>query len=64
MEKSSDRTVKVVRSDNGSEYTSDEFESYLNQNGIKHQLTVPKSPEQNGVAERLNHTVVETVNAY
>ena len=61
VEKSFDQTVKVVRSNNGCEHTSDEFESYLKQNGIKHQLTVPKSPEQNGVVKRLNRTLVEMV---
>ena len=42
-------------------YTSTEFKSYLKKEGITHQLTVPKTPEQNGVAERMNRTLVESV---
>ena len=45
----------------GGEYTSTEFITYLKNEGIRHELTVPKTPEQNGVAERMNRTVVETV---
>ena len=40
--------------DNGKEYTSNKFENYLLQHGIKHQTTVPYNPQQNGVAERMN----------
>ncbi len=43
------------------EYTSAEFENYLKKEGITHQLTVPKTPEQNGVAERMNRTLVQSV---
>ncbi len=45
----------------GGEYTSTEFENYLKNEGITHQLTVPKTPQQNGVAERMNRTLVESV---
>ena len=60
VEKSSGKRLKTLRTDNGGEYVSKEFESYLKSEGIHHELTVPKTPEQNGVAERLNHTLVET----
>ena len=53
--------LKVLRTDNGGEYTSKEFENYLKSEGVRHELTVPKTPEQNGVAERLNRTLVEAV---
>ena len=59
VEKSLGQSVKIFRTDNGGEFTSDEFEKYLKKEGIKHQLTVPKCPEQNGVTERLNRTLVE-----
>ena len=49
--------IKRVRSDNGGEFTSNEFEEYLRTEGIQHQKTVPYNPEQNGVAERLNRTL-------
>ena len=61
VEKSTGRKLKVFRTDNGGEYTSDEFENFLKKEGITHQLTVPKTPEQNGVAERMNRTLVESV---
>ena len=53
------KPVKILRSDNGGEYTSKEFESYLKENGITHQLSVPYNPAQNGVAERMNRTIME-----
>ena len=60
VEKSSGHQVKVLRTDNGGEYTSTQFEDFLKADGIRHERTVPKTPEQNGVAERLNRTLVET----
>ncbi len=45
------KTIKVLRLDNGGEYTLKEFEQFLKQKGIKHQVTILKTPEQNGVAE-------------
>ena len=59
VEKSCMKKVKTLRTDNGGEYTSTKFETYLKNEGIRHELTVPKTPEQNGVAERLNRTLVE-----
>ena len=61
VEKSSGYKVKKLRTDNGGEYTSTEFESYLKKDGIEHQYTIPKTPEQNGVSQRMNRTLVETV---
>ena len=61
IEKSTGRRLKTFRSDNGGEFTSKEFESYLKAEGIRHELTIPNNPEQNGVAERMNRTLVETV---
>ena len=61
VEKSSGRKIKIFWSDNGGEYTSTEFGKYLTQEGIKHELTIPHTPQQNGAAERLNRTLVEGV---
>ena len=47
VEKSS---VKTLRSDNGGEYTSTKFTEYLTKEGIKQELTIPHTPQQNGVA--------------
>ncbi len=61
VERSSGKHLKVLRSDNGGEYLSTEFKDYLKSEGIRHERTVPKSPEQNGIAERMNRTLVETL---
>ena len=53
--------VKVLRSDNGGEYGSKEFIEFCKSRGIKKQITVPYTPQQNGVAERMNRTIVESV---
>jgi len=61
IEKQYNVCVKRLRTDNGGEYTSREFESYLLSEGIVHEKTIPKTPEQNGVSERMNRTLVESV---
>ncbi len=58
MDKSSGRKVKTH---NGGEYTSTEFTEYLSKEGIKHEFTIPHTPQQNGIAERLNRTLIEGV---
>ena len=59
VEKATKRKVRTFRTDNGGEYTSTQFKNYLKGEGIRHELTIPKTPEQNGVSERLNRTLVE-----
>ena len=51
--------VKVLRSDNGGEYTSKEFKDYLASKGIKHKLSIPGRLEQNRVVEHMNRTLTE-----
>ena len=53
--------MKCFRSDNGGEYTSREFEIYSTKNGIRHEKTVPDTPQHNGVVERMNRTIIERV---
>ncbi|GMF42867.1 unnamed protein product [Phytophthora fragariaefolia] len=60
MENATDKRIKRLRSDNGGEYTDKLFKAYLNRNGIKHEKTVPYTPQQNGLAERLSRSLVET----
>lgn len=50
--------LKALSSDNCSEYLSNEFRSYLNECDIKHQLTIAYTPQQNGVTERTNRTIL------
>jgi transposase InsO family protein len=59
VEKQSGRNIKVLRSDRGKEYTSKEFNKFCEEEGVEHQLTVGYAPEQNGVSERKNRTVME-----
>ena len=61
VEKASGHNLKIVRTDNGGELTSNKFEEYLKSEGIRHENTIPKTPEITGVEERLNRTLVETV---
>jgi len=56
-------SIATLRTDNGGEYILNDFETYLKSKGIHHELTAPYSPAQNGVAERLNHTLVESAQA-
>jgi hypothetical protein len=50
--------IKALRSDNGGEYTSKEFERFLDSCGCYHEHSAAYSQEQNGVAERVNRTIV------
>ena len=45
------------------EYMSKDLQTYLTSKGIEHQLTVPHSPQQNGVAEQLNRALMESARA-
>jgi hypothetical protein len=62
-ERQTGRKIKVIRSDGGGEYINDEMTTYLAECGIHHEITVAHTPEQNGVAERYNRTLMETVRA-
>ncbi|GJW60347.1 zinc finger, CCHC-type containing protein [Tanacetum coccineum] len=53
-------TLKMLRTDRGGEFTSNEFTQYCKENGIARQLTAPYSPQQNGVVERRNRTIMST----
>ena len=54
------KAIGTLRTDNGGEYLSTELQNYLQEKGIRHELIVPHSPQQNGVAERMNRTLVES----
>lgn len=59
VEKETDRKIKMIRSDNGGEYINNQFQEFLQQQGIRHQTTVPHCSPQNGVAERANRTIMD-----
>ncbi|GKE42247.1 ribonuclease H-like domain, reverse transcriptase, RNA-dependent DNA polymerase [Tanacetum coccineum] len=60
VEKDLRTTLKMLRTDRGGEFTSSEFTQYCKENGIARQLTAPYSPQQNGVVERRNRTIMST----
>lgn len=59
VERQTGRKIKCLQSDNGKEYCNDELDSILDNQGIERRLTVPRTPEQNGVAERMNRTLLD-----
>lgn len=63
MSRVSGHPVKTVRTDNGGEYVAKRLGAYFTENGIVHEKTAPYTPQQNGVAERLNRTMLERVRA-
>ncbi len=58
VERQTEKKVKKLRTDNGMEFCSDEFDSYCKSEGIVRHYTVPGTPQQNGVAERMNRTII------
>ncbi|GJS41010.1 retrovirus-related pol polyprotein from transposon TNT 1-94 [Tanacetum coccineum] len=53
------KTVRFIRTDNGTEFVNKTLYDYYESVGIFHQKTVPRTPQQNGVVERRNRTLVE-----
>ena len=61
VENQLDKKIKALRTDRGREYLSTQFNGLCDEKGIVHQLTIPNTPQQNGVAERRNRTLLEMV---
>ena len=61
VETQTGRKVKRLRSDNGTEYKNDPFLQVCQDEGIVRHFTVRDTPQQNGVAERMNRTILEKV---
>ncbi|SCV72172.1 BQ2448_4866 [Microbotryum intermedium] len=59
VENATGKRVMTLRSDNGGEYVSRAFNAFCAARGIKRELTIPYTPEQNGRAERVNLSIVE-----
>uniref|UniRef100_A0A2N9HA88 CCHC-type domain-containing protein n=1 Tax=Fagus sylvatica TaxID=28930 RepID=A0A2N9HA88_FAGSY len=59
VENQTGRKIKCLRTDNGTEYRDGDFLKFCEEYGIKRHFTVRKTPQQNGVAERLNRTITE-----
>ena len=54
VEKQTGKCIKTLRSDRGGEYLSNDFMTYLGENGILSQWTPPGTPQHNGVSEMRN----------
>jgi len=59
VENQTEKTLKSFRTDRGREYLSDQFRELCEEKGIRRQLTIPHTPQQNGVAERRNRTLLD-----
>lgn len=51
--------LRAIRSDNGTEFKNSSFATFCTDRGIEHQFSSPRVPQQNGVVERKNRTLVE-----
>jgi transposase InsO family protein len=58
-----DVKIKRVRSDNRTEFKNTNIEEFLDEEGIKHEFLVSYTPQQNGVVERKNRTLIEVTRA-
>ena len=54
-----EKRLKCLRFDNGGEYCSKEFNNYCSYNGIRRGKTIPRTPQENVVSERMNRTIME-----
>jgi hypothetical protein len=61
VENESGCKIQCLRTDRGGEYTSNAFNSFCISHGIKRQLTTAYTPQQNGVSERKNRTLLNMV---
>ena len=63
VEKETNSFIRTLRTDQGGEFTSKEFFAFCDVNGIQRQLTTAYTPQQNGVAERKNITIMNMVHS-
>jgi len=59
VEKQSGKSIKVLRTYGGGEYTSKVFEKFCEDNGIVHEVTAPYTPQHNVLAERRNRSLLD-----
>ena len=63
VENQTEKKIKVLRTDNGTKYESNEFNDFCREAGIKRETTTVYTPEKNGVVEIQNRTIVEAARA-
>jgi transposase InsO family protein len=51
--------LRAIRSDNGTEFRNASFDQFCLEHGVDQQFLAPRVPQQNGVAEHKNHTLIE-----
>lgn len=61
MENQTEKKIKILRTDNGLEFCNQQFNTYCKDKGIVRHITCAYTPQQNGVAERMNRTIMEKV---
>lgn len=61
VERQTEKKLKALRTDNGLEFLSGEFKLMCQREGIERHLTVKGTPQKNGLAERMNRTLLERV---
>nr|GEU74988.1 hypothetical protein [Tanacetum cinerariifolium] len=59
IENLKDIKVKIIKSDNGGEFMNKEMDEFCSKKGIKREFSNARTPQQNGVAERRNQTLIE-----
>jgi len=61
VERETNNLLKCLRTNNGGEYCSNAFKNYCNMVGINHEKTIHLTPQQSGIAKRMNRTIMEKV---
>ena len=59
VENQTDRKIKYLRYDNGTEYTDSQFQKFCEEHGIQRHFSVRKTSQQNGVTRRMNRSLIE-----
>ena len=59
LDRESEHKVKIIRSDNGTEFKNGLMEEFCKDKGVRQEFSAPGTPQQNGVVERKNRTLIE-----
>ena len=59
VENKHEKGLKTFKTDRGREYLSNQFKEFCEEKGIVRHITIPRTPQENGVAERRNRTFLD-----